>query len=56
MIMKTNVEKNTMMETYEAPVVEILNVAVEKGFAISDPTTYELDGSGDVVEKNWWFD
>lgn len=55
MIMKTNVEKNTMMETYEAPVVEILNVAVEKGFAIS-ATTYELDGSGDVVEKDWWFD
>ena len=38
-------EKQVMMEAYEAPVVEVIEVEVEKGFAASDE--YE-DPTGDV--------
>ena len=30
-------KKQVMMEAYEAPVVEVIEVVVEKGFAASDP-------------------
>ena len=30
-------KKQVMMEAYEAPVVEVIEVEVEKGFAVSDP-------------------
>ena len=35
-----------MIEAYEAPQVEIIEVAVEKGFASSDPWAIELTEEG----------
>lgn len=55
--MKNIKENELMAEAYVAPHVEILEVAVEKGFASSG--NYEsqtLSGTADDVEKNWWFD
>lgn len=34
------------VEAYEAPQVEIIEVAVEKGFASSDPWAVEVTGEG----------
>ena len=34
-----------MKKTYEAPQLEILEVAIEQGFAVSDPT-FETPGGG----------
>ncbi len=35
-----------MIEAYEAPQVEIIEVAVEKGFATSDPWAIDLTDDG----------
>jgi hypothetical protein len=35
--MKTNNNQLNTPEEYEAPVIEIIEVAVEHGFALSDP-------------------
>lgn len=35
------------METYEAPMVEVIEVEVEKGFAASQTETFSLDEEGD---------
>lgn len=46
-----------MAEAYTAPHVEIIEVAVEKGFASSDDYEVQtLSGSANGMEKNWWFD
>ena len=41
------------IENYVAPEVEIIEVAVEKGFASSSPAVYMEDEAGDVVETYW---
>lgn len=38
------------IEAYEAPQVEIIEVAVEKGFASSDPWAVEVTGEGAELE------
>ena len=35
------------MEAYEAPVVEVIKVEVEKGFAISQTESFTLDNEGE---------
>lgn len=40
-----------MMEIYEAPQVDIIEVTVEKGFASSDP--YSLDLSDDAADGSY---
>ena len=35
-----------MIEAYEAPQVEIIEVAVEKGFASSDPWSIDVTDAG----------
>jgi len=46
-----------MIEAYEAPQVEIIEVAVEKGFASSgDYEQQTLSGTAGDADKNWWFD
>lgn len=41
-------------ESYVAPSVEIIEVAVEKGFATSDYESQTLSGSAEDAEVNWW--
>lgn len=40
-----------MIEAYEAPQVEIIEVAVEKGFATSDP--WAIDLTDDGADNAW---
>ena len=38
---------NLVMEAYEAPMVEVIEVEVEKGFAASQTETFSLDDEGE---------
>ncbi len=42
--------KNEKNMNYEAPVVELLEIAVEQGFAVSNPTGGEDHGNGSDFE------
>ena len=39
--------KTMVMEVYEAPKVEVIEVEVEKGFAASQTETFSLDDEGE---------
>ena len=39
--------KTMVMEAYEAPMVEVIEVEVEKGFAASQTETFSLDDEGE---------
>jgi hypothetical protein len=39
--------KKMVMEVYEAPKVEVIEVEVEKGFAASQTETFSLDDEGE---------
>ena len=40
------ISKEKFMETYEAPKVEVIEVEVEQGFAVSgEPTDYQWGGN-----------
>lgn len=54
--MKNIKENKLMAEAYVAPHVEIIEVAVEKGFASSGYETQTLSGTADDAGKNWWFE
>lgn len=55
--MKNIRENELMAEAYVAPHVEIIEVAVEKGFASSgDYEVQTLSGSANDADKTWWFD
>ena len=55
--MKNIKENKLVAEAYVAPHVEIIEVAVEKGFASSgDYEVQTLSGSASGADKNWWFD
>lgn len=40
--------KEQAMETYEAPKVKVIEVEVEKGFAVSDGTYGDMSGEGEI--------
>lgn len=55
--MKNIRENELMADAYVAPQVEIIEVAVEKGFASSgDYEQQTLSGTAGDADKNWWFD
>jgi len=55
--MKKMRENKLMADAYVAPQVEIIEVAVEKGFASSgDYEQQTLSGTAGDADKNWWFD
>ncbi|MBQ4520620.1 MAG: hypothetical protein II999_08440 [Bacteroidaceae bacterium] len=55
--MKNIRENKLMVGAYVAPHVEIIEVAVEKGFASSgDYEVQTLSGSANDADKTWWFD
>lgn len=50
-------EKNSFMPLYEAPQVEIVEVAVEKGFAATgDYESQTFSGEGKDSGSGWWFE
>lgn len=52
--MKNIKENKLMAEAYVAPQVEVIEVAVEKGFATSDYEVETLSGSADDAETTYW--
>ena len=41
-------KKEQTMEAYEAPRVEVIEVEVEQGFAVSDGTYGDMPGEGNI--------
>ncbi len=55
--MREKNEKVCVASLYEAPQVEIIEVAVEKGFATSgEESLFSLDGEGVDSGSGWWFE
>ncbi len=43
--------KKTVLNSYSAPQIEFYNVAIERGFIVSDGVGLELDGMGSTTDE-----
>ena len=43
--------KKTVLNSYSAPQIEFYNVAIERGFSLSERVGLELDGMGSTIDE-----
>ena len=43
--------KKTVLNSYSAPQIEFYNVAIERGFSLSEGVGFELDGMGSTTDE-----